>query len=175
MLNLKNMKLGKNKIICLIIYFFLIHTYIHSEDKILSSPLINLENLEPTFENDNSQSSVDDQSIILKNKNIQKKIKNYKFVEIIGLDKITAKTKKIKIKVGDKKSFGPLEVKVLKCGKTKSLNLKSDAAYLQVIDLSEKSNEKVFIFNGWAFSNPSTNNLFEHPVYDLWLSKCLKA
>ena len=44
-----------------------------------------------------------------------------------------------------------------------------------VKDKSEKNNEKVFIFNGWAFSHPTSNNLFEHPVYDVWLSKCLKV
>ena len=38
------------------------------------------------------------------------------------------------------KNFGPLEVKVLKCGKTKSLNLITDTAYLQVVDKSEKLN-----------------------------------
>ena len=57
------------------------------------------------------------------------------------------------------KNFGPLELKVLKCGKTKSLNLITDTAYLQVVDKSEKNNEKVFIFNGWAFSHPTSNNL----------------
>ncbi len=169
------MRLGKNRIFVLITFYFLFSLNIYSEEKILSSPLINLENLEPTFENIENQTNEDGQDIIFKNKATQKFDEKFKFVEIIGLDKITAKTQKIKIKVGEKKNFGPLEVKVLKCGKTKSLNLKSDTAYLQVIDQSEKTNEKVFIFNGWAFSNPSSNDLFEHPVYDLWLSKCLKT
>ena len=38
-------------------------------------------------------------------------------VKLIGLDKTTVKTSEIKIKLGETKLFGPLEIKVLKCGK----------------------------------------------------------
>ena len=99
------MRLGKNRIFVLITFYFLFSSNIYSEEKILSSPLINLENLEPTFENIENQTNEDGQDIIFKNKATQKFDEKFKFVEIIGLDKITAKTQKIKIKVGEKKKF----------------------------------------------------------------------
>ena len=78
--------------------------------------------------------------------------------KFIGLDKITAKTSEIIVNLGETKKFGPLEIKVLKCGKVNSKNKKDSVAYLQVKDISENQNEKVFIFNGWTFaSNPSLN------------------
>ena len=44
------MKLGKINLL-LIIFFFIFYTNLIADDKILSAPLINLENLEPSYEN----------------------------------------------------------------------------------------------------------------------------
>ena len=38
-------------------------------------------------------------------------------VKVMGLDKITAKTSLINIKIGETKKYGVLEIKALKCGK----------------------------------------------------------
>ena len=57
----------------------------------------------------------------------------------------------ININLGETKKFGPLEIKILKCGKILTNNLEDNVAYLQVKDTSENDNEKVFIFNGWDF------------------------
>ena len=70
---------------------------------------------------------------------------------LIGLDKITAKSTKIIVNLDEAKKFGPLEIKILKCGKVKTNNKINDVAYMQVKDLSKNENEKVFIFNGWTF------------------------
>ena len=45
-------------------------------------------------------------------------------------------------------------------------------AYLQVIDLKNKDNDKVFVFNGWTFASSPSIKPFDHPVYDIWLIKC---
>ena len=73
--------------------------------------------------------------------------------KFIGLDKITAKTSEININLGETTKFGPLEIKVLKCGKLNSDNKIDNVAYLQVKDSTDNNNEKVFIFNGWTFSS----------------------
>ena len=92
--------------------------------------------------------------------------------KFIGLDKITAKTSEIIINLGEIKRFGPLEIKVLKCGKIESNNTSDSVAYLQVKDLSKNQNEKVFIFNGWTFSSDPTIAPFDHAIYDLQLVGC---
>ena len=92
--------------------------------------------------------------------------------EIQILDKITAKTSEIVINLGEIKKFGPLEIKVLKCGKINSDNKNDSVAYVEVKDMSENQNEKVFIFNGWTFSSDPTIAPFDHAIYDLQLVEC---
>ena len=55
--------------------------------------------------------------------------------------------------IDETKKFGPLEIKILKCGKAKVHNEITNVAYMQVKDLTKNENEKVFIFNGWTFSS----------------------
>ena len=88
------------------------------------------------------------------------------------MDKITAKTTEINIKIGETKKFGILEIKAIKCGKLISKNEPGEAAYIQVKDLSDKNNEKVFVFNGWTFSSSPSIRPIDHPVYDVWLLNC---
>ena len=78
--------------------------------------------------------------------------------------------------IGEKKFFGPLEIKALKCQlseNNKSNNVSSDiVAYLQVRDLSTKDNNQVYLFNGWTFVSSPTLQSIDHPVYDLWVIGC---
>ena len=97
---------------------------------------------------------------------------NLSTAKFIGLDKITAKTSSITINLGETLNYGPLEIKVLKCGQIISDNKKDNVAYLQVKDLSENEDEKIFIFNGWTFSSDPSLVPFDHAIYDLQLVSC---
>ena len=168
------MKLGKINIISIIACIFFILNA-NAEDKILTAPIINLEKLKPSYENlERDIGEGTNTNISLKKKNTKNKIEDeLNFVNLIGLDKITAKTRKIKIKIGETVKFGLLEIKALKCGETKNEKIKNDAvAYLQVRDISENQNEKVFIFNGWTFSSNPSIAPIDHAIYDLWLVGC---
>ena len=168
------MKLGKINLL-LIVFLFIFHTNLIADDKILSAPVINLENLEPSYEvleKENNTSS--ELNVGIKKRNIINKKKNdIEFVNLIGLDKITAKTIPIRIKLGETAKFGILEIKALKCGFSKSSEINNNsAAYLQVRDVSENQNEKVFIFNGWTFSSNPSLTPIDHAIYDIWLVGC---
>ena len=78
----------------------------------------------------------------------------------------------IDITLGKKKKFGYLEILPKNCKRSLDTNDPGFIAYLQVKDLSDKSDEKVFVFNGWTFSSSPTLRPFDHPVYDLWLTGC---
>ena len=167
------MILGK---INFIFFFFLLSffTFSYSEDKISTVPLINLENLKPSFEKEDAENKkiLNKENINLKEKKItQIKIKETR-VSIVALDKITAKTSDIHILLGEIKKFGLLEIKALQCGRTKSLTEPGYAAYIQVKDLSDNKNDQVFVFNGWTFSSSTTLRPLDHPVYDFWLVSC---
>jgi len=95
-----------------------------------------------------------------------------KFIEIKILDKVSSKTNLLKIRIGEEKIFQNLLIKNLKCKNSEFDDNPEITAYIQVKDLTNKDNNEVFIFNGWTFSSSPGVNPFDHPVYDIWLTKC---
>ena len=173
------MKLGKFKIYFFLIIFLLGTTLnVFAIDKIDSVPLVNLEELSPTFEEDKdvlerkeeqSGSSKSDENLG-EEKLVKKTDKVY--INIKALDKITAKTLAIKLGIGEKKYFGSLEIKGLKCQLSENNEFSDTVAYLQVKDLDSKNNNQVFLFNGWTFASSPTLRPIDHPIYDLWITGC---
>ena len=94
------------------------------------------------------------------------------FIEIKILDKVSSKNNVLKIKIGEQQKFKNLLIKSLKCKNSEFDDNPEIIAYLQVKDLTNKNNDEVFIFNGWTFSSSPTIKPFDHPVYDIWLTKC---
>ena len=173
------MKFGNLKIfIFLFTLFFANILSIFAEDQIQSVPLINLEELSPTFEEDKDElEDIVEQNVNLNysenNQEENKVKKNEKiYINITALDKITAKTSTIRLAIGEKKFFGPLEIKALKCQLSEQDEFIDMVAYLQVKDLSIKDNNQVFLFNGWTFSSSPTLQSLDHPIYDLWITSC---
>ena len=166
------MKLGSYRFT--LSFFFLLFYNLTSlaEDKVSTSSLINLNELKPSFEEVEDLSNNTSSNEVIKNKKKILPKNNSSSAKLIGLDKITAKTSEIVINIGEVKKFGPLEIKVLKCGKINSDNKNNSVAYLQVQDISENQNEKVFIFNGWTFASDPTIAPFDHAIYDLQLVNC---
>ena len=173
------MKLGNFKIIIFVFILFLISTLsVFSADKIESVPLINLEDLSPTFEEDKDElEKVEEKDTNLnKNEDLFEEPKTQKnekvYINLKVLDKITAKTTAIRLSVGEKKLFGSLRIKALKCQLSESNDFIDTVAYLQVKDLSTKDNNQVFLFNGWTFASSPTLQSIDHPIYDLWITSC---
>ncbi len=95
-----------------------------------------------------------------------------KFVEIKILDKVSSKNSKLEIQLGKETKYKNLLIKALKCKNSEFDDNPEVTAYLQVKDTSNKSNDEVFVFNGWTFSSSPSIRPFDHPVYDIWLTKC---
>ncbi len=97
---------------------------------------------------------------------------NTKFIEMKVLDKVSSKTNLLKLKIGEEKKFQNLLIKSFKCKNSEFDDDPEITAYIQVKDITNKNNDEVFIFNGWTFSSSPAVNPFDHPVYDIWLTKC---
>ena len=97
---------------------------------------------------------------------------NEQFIEMKILDKVSSKTNLLKLKIGEEKIFQNLLIKSLKCKNSEFDDNPEITAYIQVQDTANKDNNEVFIFNGWTFSSSPAVNPFDHPVYDIWLTKC---
>tara|TARA_B100001996_G_scaffold371699_1_gene347313 strand:+ start:89 stop:616 length:528 start_codon:yes stop_codon:yes gene_type:complete len=172
------MKLGINKIFFLCLLFFSQSVLLaHSENKIKTVPLINLEELSPTFEEDkNELEKIEDNSNSENYNSIDDTLissdSDKVYINLRALDKITAKTSEIRLTTGEKKRFGSLEIQVLKCEMSEDKTTSDTLAYLQVKDLSAKDNNQVFLFNGWSFVSSPTLKSIDHPIYDLWVTSC---
>ena len=170
----KNMKPGNKIYLISILILYLLQTgFSSAEEKIISTPLINVDEIKPSFE----EPSEENENVSL-NENLKEK-KNLNTLKssqaiLIGLDKITAKSSEFIINLNESKKFGQLEIKILKCGKVKVNNKMDDVAYMQVKDLTKSEDEKVFIFNGWTFASDPSLTPFDHAIYDLQLLNCYK-
>ena len=173
------MKLGKlRNFFIFFILIFLNNLFAFGADKIESVPLINLEELSPTFEEGKDElEKTEDKNAILNNitdsYDLTKSEKSDTvYINLKALDKITAKTSSIRMAVGDKIFFGSLEIKALKCQLSGENDTPDTVAYIQVKDLSAQDNNQVFLFNGWTFVSSPTLQPIDHPIYDLWITGC---
>ena len=168
------MKLGKYSIY-FFIYFFLNLNQSFSET-ISNIKIEDLEDLPSTYEEIEELIDEDkaNQQILqqVKYKEHKKSDSEIITVEIKALDKITAKTSTLSIKLGEEKYFGNLKIKPLKCKASDIKQPPDTVAYLQVIDTSDKKNDQVFVFNGWTFASSPTLRSLDHSIYDLWLLGC---
>tara|TARA_B100000965_G_scaffold247427_1_gene207837 strand:+ start:396 stop:809 length:414 start_codon:yes stop_codon:yes gene_type:complete len=94
------------------------------------------------------------------------------FVEIRILDKVSSKNSILNLEIGEEEKFENLIIKFLKCKNSEFDDSPEITAYLQVEDITDKDNDKVFVFNDWTFSSSPSLRPFDHPVYDIWLTKC---
>ena len=95
-----------------------------------------------------------------------------KYTNIKVLDKISSKNTLIKLKNGEPLRHKDLLIKSLKCKNSEFDDNPEITAYIQAKDLTIKSKDGVFIFNGWMFSSSPSIAPFDHPVYDIWLVDC---
>ena len=94
------------------------------------------------------------------------------FTEIKILNKISSKNVSLELKNNEEKVFDDLIIKSIKCKNSEFDDDPEIIAYIQVIDQSISTNDEVFVFNGWMFSSSPSINPFDHPVYDIWLTRC---
>ena len=161
-----------NKIFLILSFIFT--NFAIADEKITTSPLINIQEIKPSFEDLDEVEEEISVSQNLKEKKNARSLKSSQVI-LIGLDKITAKSSELVVNLNESKQFGPLEIKILKCGKVKVNNKTDSVAYMQVRDLTKNENEKVFIFNGWTFASDPSLTPFDHAIYDLQLLNCNNA
>ena len=100
------MKPGNKLLIYLIGLLFFYNTYLSTDDKIISSPLVNLEEIKPSFEEVEIENNDFTKSNKIQNKKKLFQNNSVSSAKFIGLDKITAKTSEIIVNLGETKKFG---------------------------------------------------------------------
>jgi hypothetical protein len=94
--------------------------------------------------------------------------------ELIILNKITAKSVRVNIALGEVRFFGNLSVEVHRCIKNPDPMDNNNFMLLSAFD-HKIDDDNVSIFHGWMLSsNPSVSTV-EHPVYEIFPVNCIAA
>ena len=94
------------------------------------------------------------------------------FAVLTILDKVNSQSDVVEVQVGKEYKFKNLSINILRCNNSKFDDDPEVTAYMQVRDVVNKDENKVFIFNDWTFASSPSIRPFDHPVYDIWLKKC---
>jgi hypothetical protein len=88
-----------------------------------------------------------------------------------GLDKITGRTTKFDVAIGETVQFGALQVTPKVCYSRPPTETPETDAFVEVDEVTLKDKIRR-IFTGWMFAASPGLNAVEHPIYDVWLTDC---
>ncbi len=143
----RKMKMRKNKFLLITISLFLL-----ASNPALAVDLVDTES---------QKSTVDkvDQS-------------NFSGVAVLQiLNKVTAKTSDLRIKIGGQAEYGKLIITAKKCWRAPPDQRPENKILVDVEDVKEDGTKEL-IFTGWMFSSSPSISGLEHPIYDLVAIEC---
>ena len=89
-----------------------------------------------------------------------------------AMDKITGRVSVVEIPVNSEVTFGSFSIVVRACKSTPPEETPENYAFVDVAD-SSFGKMQFNIFKGWMMSSSPALNAVEHPIYDVWLLKCI--
>ena len=110
--------------------------------------------------------------LLIINSQSENQLKTENFAVLTVLDKVNSQSDVVEVQVGKEYKFINLSINILRCNNSKFDDDPEVTAYMQVRDVVNKDENKVFIFNDWTFASSPSIRPFDHPVYDIWLKKC---
>lgn len=103
----------------------------------------------------------------------------YNTAVVQALNKVTAKTSVLEMKIGSRIDFGKITIIAHKCWKSSSDKKPESKILLEIFDNGSDNDEKDKsktkpIFYGWMFSSSPSISDLEHPIYDITAITCKK-
>lgn len=99
---------------------------------------------------------------------------NTNIAQMQAMDKITGRVSSIEIPVNGEVKFGTFSIVVRECKIRSPEEIPESFAFVDVTDRDYDGNE-LNIFRGWMISSSPALNAVEHPIYDVWLNKCING
>lgn len=96
---------------------------------------------------------------------------SYDIAVLRALDKVTARISTIEAPVGERVSFGSLQIVARTCDKRPPEEPPESAAFLE-IEESRPNEVPVDVFSGWMFASSPAVSAMDHPIYDIWVLDC---
>jgi hypothetical protein len=88
-----------------------------------------------------------------------------------GLDKVSGRVSTFEAMVGQKETFGNLEIMVRACITHPPEERPENSAFLE-ITLNDPKSQPRTVFTGWMFSSNPAISAMDDPVYDVWVLRC---
>ena len=155
------------KLISLILTFILFFSFLSIAENIEIAPLISLDQLEPTYDQEEKEDSNINENKI-PSLGTQDEIDRDMLVTLKILNKITANVEQIEIKLKENYEYDYLEIYAIDCYLSDKYEKTEKAVYLNIYN--REINEK--IFNGWMLKTLPSISSLEHPIYDIWIEDC---
>ena len=155
------------KLISIILTFILIPSFVSIAENIEIAPLISLDQLEPTYDQEEKEDSNVNENKI-PSLNTQDEIDKEMLVTLKILNKITANVEQIEINLRENYEYDYLEIYAIDCYLSDKYEKTEKAVYLNIYN--REINEK--IFNGWMLKTLPSISSLEHPIYDIWIEDC---
>ena len=155
------------KLISLICTFILFSSFVSIAENIEIAPLISLDRLEPTYDQEEKEDLNTNENKITSLAEQEENDKDI-LVTIKILNKITANVEQIEIKLKENFEYDYLEIYAIDCYLSDKYEKTEKAVYLNIYN--RETNEK--IFNGWMLKTLPSISSLEHPIYDIWIEDC---
>tara|TARA_B100001029_G_scaffold161688_1_gene150599 strand:+ start:252 stop:746 length:495 start_codon:yes stop_codon:yes gene_type:complete len=137
-------------------------------DNIQLSPLINLDQIEPSYEflgdeliDEELNEPLPDDKMLLKHKEL-----NIAYISI--LNKITANVDNLEIELKNNYQYGELRIYPIDCYLSNPEQKPETAVYMNIYH--DTKNKK--LFSGWMLKSLPSISAIEHPIYDIWINDC---
>ena len=131
-------------------------------------PLINLDQIEPSYDSFDESVIENIPDNVSSNDNIFVNENEINFASLSILNKITANVDNLDIKLKENFEYGELRIYPIDCYLSSPEEKPETAIYLNVYH----NNKDEKIFSGWMLKSLPSISAIEHPIYDIWVNDC---
>ena len=137
-------------------------------EEIELAPLINLDDIEPSYDEEFILNNIESQFNETKQKDGDSNNNSVNIAEISILNKITTNVDTIKLPLKENYFYQELKIYPIDCHLSGPYEKNEVGIYLNI----HHKDSKEKIFNGWMLKSLPSISSMEHPIYDIWVEGC---
>jgi len=160
---------GHHKNLSKLVFIFIISLiFCSNAEEIKVAPLISLDEIEPSYDEELNSNNIESQSIESMQKNSDSNDGNFNMAEISILNKITTNVDRVKLPLKENFLYQELKIYPIGCYLSGPYEKTEVGIYLNI----HHKDSKEKIFNGWMLKSLPSISSMEHPIYDIWVEGC---
>jgi hypothetical protein len=152
----------------LVFIFFIVLIFSSKAEEIKIAPLINLDEIEPSYDEEIILNDDENQFTEINEKDSDSNDGNASIAEISILNKITTNVDTLKLPLKENFLYQELKIYPIGCYLSGPYEKTEVGIYLNI----QYKDSKEKIFNGWMLKSLPSISSVEHPIYDIWVEDC---